>query len=229
MWAASVVLRENHTGKDGGPMRNRTLASLTLAGVLVAGGAVVGGQAGLTGAAAQTGTGTVTGRVVWCSTGTVYPYPVPLSPDGSDSGESPDPVPPLGMPVPGSTVPEIQVMPDDGRIAPILPRPPFGPIPAGAVLVAVQGTSLSTRTDENGRFSLGGLQAGQYLTVAAGPVGSASGAVATRVNVQVNAGASRNLGALYLGGNAGCSVVRGIYPSAAEGMMGPAEDEGDLP
>jgi hypothetical protein len=101
------------------------------------------------------------------------------------------------------------------------PQPvPTSGLPAGAVLVAVQSTSISARTDEAGRFSLSGVPAGQYLTVAAGPVANAAAAVAQRPNVMVNGGQSVDLGTLSLGGtpgpiNVNCRFVPGA--SATEG------------
>jgi hypothetical protein len=82
-----------------------------------------------------------------------------------------------------------------------IPRPPIPrPIPAGAALVAVQGTALGARTDENGRFRIDGVPVGQYLTVAAGPVGDVSTAIALRPNVLIrDAGQVVDLGRLYLG------------------------------
>jgi hypothetical protein len=82
-------------------------------------------------------------------------------------------------------------------------------LPAGAALVAVQNTSLGTRTDEAGRFSLSGVPVGQYLTVAAGPVADSLGATAERPNVLLaNGGQSVDIGTLMLGGqsslNYGC-------------------------
>ena len=72
-------------------------------------------------------------------------------------------------------------------------------IPAGAVLVAVQGTSLSARTGEDGKFRIDGVPVGQFLTVASGPVAQMNGAVAMRPNVQVkSAGTPVDIGLLTL-------------------------------
>src|SRR5438477_5959892 len=107
------------------------------------------------GATAQSATGTITGRVLWgnCIRG----IPLPMTPDGQVQ--------------PGAlAVPDSQAQP--GQPQPV-PAPVNG-LPAGAVLVAVQSTSVSARTDESGRFSLSSVPAGQYLTVAAGPVANAT-------------------------------------------------------
>jgi hypothetical protein len=88
-------------------------------------------------------------------------------------------------------------------------------LPGGAVLVAVQGTNVSTRTDETGHFSLGSVPAGQYLTVAAGPVANSQQATAMRPNVLVDGGQSVDIGTLSLGSGpiaAGfaCRVLPGV-------------------
>jgi hypothetical protein len=80
------------------------------------------------------------------------------------------------------------------------------------VLVAVQSTGVSARTDETGRFSLSGVPAGQYLTVAAGPVANAPNAIAERPNVFVNGGQSVDIGNLSLGGSAGAGIPCRVLP-----------------
>ncbi|MDQ3811846.1 MAG: carboxypeptidase-like regulatory domain-containing protein [Chloroflexota bacterium] len=156
------------------------------------------------GAAAQAAAGSVTGRVVWGPCLRSLPLPVPA--EGAEAPEGAQPE----RPEPG-----------EQRIPPDFVRPPrFGGLPAGAVLVAVQGTSISTRTDDAGRFSLSGVPAGQYLTVAAGPVADSNAATAARPNVLVNGGQSVDIGVLSLGGptsfGVGCA-----FPS----MPGPAAPE----
>ncbi|MBI2862811.1 MAG: carboxypeptidase regulatory-like domain-containing protein [Chloroflexi bacterium] len=163
-------------------------------------------------ASAQTGVGSITGQVVWNS-----PMPMPyggpaqsgtaapgeLSPDANPETAPEDPPeaspemtsPPAtgAMPAPG-----VQVYP--APMPPIPIRPPAPRlIPAGAVLVAVQGTALSARTDENGRFRIEGVPAGQYWTVAAGPVRGTNSAFVLRPNVTVQANKTSSLGILYLG------------------------------
>ena len=186
--------------------RRRALG-MGAAGVLLAAAlaANLGGPA-----AAQPGTGTIVGRVVWCPVGVVYPpYPVPLAPDaqGVEGEMAPEAV----------QAPDDAVAPDGSVVPGVVRRPPTRLVPAGAVLVAVQGTARSTRTDENGRFTLTTVPAGQYLTVAAGPVASGGNASAHRVNAMVNAGQRLDVGVLYLQGPGavGCGVV-GIYPGVAE-------------
>src|SRR5262249_6805610 len=139
-------------------------------------------------AAAQSATGTVTGRVLWSSC--LRAIPLPAAPDAQAQAQ-----------------PQPQ--------APQTPGAGTSGLPAGAVLVAVQGTSISARTDEAGQFSLAGVPAGQFLTVAAGPVASSAAAVAERPNVMVNGGQSVDIGTLNLGASptaAGipCRVFPGI-------------------
>ena len=162
------------------------------------------------GATAQTATGSITGRVMWgpCVRG----IPLPMTPDGqAEPGAPAAPEAPNTMPqpAPGS-------------------RPvPITGLPAGAVLVAVQNTSVSARTDETGKFTLSGVPAGQYMTVAAGPVANESSAVAERPNVFVNGGESVDVGTLSLGGSSplgiACRFVPGI--GAAQGADGPPPAE----
>lgn len=185
--------------------------SAMAAGLLLAGGGLVATLGG-TRAVAQSGTGTVTGQVLWCPSMPIYPYPypLPLTPDGVPAeGVSPGAAPEV-VPEPGTAVAP------DGVVRPSpIPRRPIKAFPAGAVLVAAQGTSVSTRTDENGRFSLTGVPAGPYFTIAAGPVTGTSGASAQRVNVQVSAQESVELGVLFLAPESGCAVGRSL-PGIAE-------------
>ena len=134
-------------------------------------GAIAAGIAVAGNVSAQSATGTVTGRVLWGSC--IRAIPLPMNPDAA---QAPDAAPPG----PAS-------------------RPTQG-LPAGAVLVAVQNSSVSARTDEAGRFTLSGVPAGQYLTVAAGPVADSLTATAQRPNVFVNGGQSMDIGTLSLGG-----------------------------
>jgi hypothetical protein len=140
-------------------------------------------------ATAQSASGTITGRVLWGNC--IRAIPLPASPDAQGAN-------------PGAPA----------QAQPQMPTPANG-LPAGAVLVAVQSTSVSARTDEAGNFSLSGVPAGQYLTVAAGPVANATAAVAERPNVMVNGGQSVDVGTLMLGGGPGlvgiaCRVLPGV-------------------
>jgi hypothetical protein len=130
-------------------------------------------------ATAQSATGTVTGRVVWSAC--LRAIPLPMTPDAQGAQPAaPDFAPgPASRPIPGGTTQGL---------------------PAGAVLVAVQNTSVSARTDEAGKFTLSGVPAGQYLTVAAGPVADSLSATAGRPNVLVSGGQSVDIGTLALGG-----------------------------
>jgi hypothetical protein len=135
---------------------------------LAASVALAGGALAAHGAAAQSATGTITGRVLWGNC--IRSIPLPIRPGA----------------------PEVQ---------PQATAPAINGLPAGAVLVAVQSTGVSTRTDDTGSFTLSGVPAGQYLTVAAGPVADASAAIAARPNVFVNGGQSVDLGTMSLGGS----------------------------
>jgi hypothetical protein len=140
-------------------------------------------------ATAQSASGTVTGRVLWGNC--IRAIPLPANPDAQGA---------------------ISGAPAQGQ--PQMPTPASG-LPAGAVLVALQSTSISGRTDEAGNFSLSGVPAGQYLTVAAGPVANASAAVAERPNVMVSGGQSVDVGTLMLGGGQvplgiACRVLPGV-------------------
>jgi len=146
-------------------------------------------------ATAQSSTGTITGRVLWG--GCIRAIPLPAQPD--------------------VTPPSAQAQPQ--------PVTPQSGLPAGAVLVAVQSTGVSTRTDEAGSFSLSNVPAGQYLTVAAGPVANATNAIAERPNVFVNGGQSVDVGTLNLGGGPTlgfpCRVLPGAQGAATGGDVAP--------
>jgi hypothetical protein len=143
-------------------------------------------------ATAQSASGTVTGRVIWgpCIRG----IPLPMTPDAQ-----------------GQVSPDNPAQPD-GQLRPQpIPAPPTG-LPAGAVLVAVQNSAVNARTDEAGRFMLSGVPAGQYLTVAAGPVANSVSATASLPNVFVNGGQSVDIGTLSLGGPTPLAVACRILP-----------------
>ncbi|MBV9748809.1 MAG: carboxypeptidase regulatory-like domain-containing protein [Acetobacteraceae bacterium] len=149
------------------------------------------------GASAQSASGTLTGRVLWGSCLRAIPLPLPQA-----------------------ASPGTQAQP-----APVQPSASASGLPAGAVLVAVQNTSISARTDETGQFTLSGVPAGQYLTVAAGPVAEALTATAERPNVFLNAGQTLDIGTLSLGGGASqvgslCRILPGAQ--AAPGTAQPS-------
>jgi hypothetical protein len=151
------------------------------------------------GAAAQGATGTITGRVLWGPC--IRALPIPISPDGQAAPAAPE--------TPDAQSPSIQ-------------RPvPVGGLPAGAVLVAVQNSSINARTDEAGRFPLSGVPAGQYLMVAAGPVANSVTAIAERPNVFVNGGQSVDMGTLSLGSQSSALTCR-FLPGAAGSDTAPA-------
>ena len=163
-------------------------------------------------ATAQSATGTVTGRVLWgaCIRG----IPLPLTPNGQaqPQGISPD-------------APDAQIAPGSRPV-------PINGLPAGAVLVAVQNTAVNARTDEAGRFTLSGFPAGQYMTVAAGPVADSLSATAERPNVFVNGGQSLDVGTLSLGGSGiqpysiACRIPQGLeipMPDATTNTATPSD------
>src|SRR5260370_14412073 len=116
-------------------------------------------------ATAQSATGSVSGRVLWGSC--IRAIPLPMTPDGQAQ--------------PGAVQPGAPTTPDAQGIPGQRPVPvPVNGLPAGAVLVAVQNTNVSARTDEAGRFTLSGGPAGQYMTVAAGPEADSPSAPAPR-------------------------------------------------
>src|SRR5437899_11169751 len=128
---------------------------------------------------------------------------------------------PDGQPQPGAVQPETPTTPDAQGIPGQRPIPvPVNGLPAGAVLVAVQNTNVSARTDEAGRFTLSGVPAGQYMTVAAGPVADSLSAIAERPNVFVQGGQTMDIGTLSLGGGGpvGFGIAcRGVLSSGAAG------------
>jgi hypothetical protein len=142
-------------------------------------------------ATAQSATGTITGRVLWGNC--LRAIPLPAAPDAQAQAQPQAPA----------------------------PVPAQAGLPAGAVLVAVQSTAISARTDETGRFSLQGVPTGQYLTVAAGPVANAAAAVAERPNVMVNGGQAVDLGTLMLGGPVGLSGPIGLACRVAPPVITP--------
>jgi hypothetical protein len=162
-------------------------------------------------ATAQSSTGTVTGRVLWGSC--IRAIPLPMTPDGAMQPGAPD---------------TAEAQPAPGGVQRPVPVPvPANGLPAGAVLVAVQNTAISARSDEAGRFTLSGVPAGQYLTVAAGPVADSATAIATRPNVFVNGGQSVDIGTLSLGGGpiAFGAVCRGPFGGGAASSADSAPGE----
>ena len=202
--------------------RRATLASIGLVSLSLAVALAVPREAMLT-ASAQ-GTGSISGQVIWCS-------PLPLRAGVAGAEVPPESISGAPEMAQGTIVviappAEPQLQPD-GAVQPVpipmpIPRPaPIRPIPAGAVLVAVQNTTLSARTDEAGSFRIDGVPLGQYFTVAAGPVRNAPAATAMRPNVLVtSAGEAVNVGQLALGGP--CAFPRPL-PAGAEGGAAPGE------
>ena len=172
-------------------MRIRLLALPVLAIALIAFLFTALPAQNLTAPSAAQGTGAVTGQVMWCS---------PLVIRGGVAGAE-------AVPSAEGASAQAPETPPDGTVRPVpipgpFPRPiPPRAIPAGAVLVAVQNTSLSARTDEVGSFRIDGVPVGQYFTVAAGPVRNAPAAIGMRPNAFVGTpGETVNVGQISLGG-----------------------------
>ncbi len=196
-------------------LRPLALAILVAAPLIAALTAFTLPNSGLRASAAPT-TGSITGQVVWNA-----PIPVPygaapgaVAPDqsgqatpdgtsGTGSGEA-APGTETTPSAPSDTAPQAVPVPPSGRGGIPIPVPIRPPqprlIPAGAVLVAIQGTSLNARTDAQGRFRIDGVPTGQYLTIAAGPVDGVTTAYALRPNVVLpDSGGTVDLGRLSLG------------------------------
>lgn len=206
--------------------RKLALAAVSSVAAFMMGAAGVASLAAPRSATAQSGTGTISGRVVWGNACITFPMPAMPSQDGGVvPGLEARPLPPES----GSGVaPEPAPAPDSLR--PPFPFPRPRALPAGAVLVAAQGTALSVRTDENGRFSMPNVPAGQFLTIAAGPVAAASNAYALRPSVMVTAGQTVSLGTLTLtsipGAPCGFGGFSTMEPSgAATTAPGMADEE----
>lgn len=169
-------------------------------------------------AGAQAGTGTVTGTVAWPACIAVpqgAPGAVPGAPPDNAGSPAPDTTAPSGSATAG---PADQSGAQPSTVYPV-PGPgivpaPSRPIPAGAVLVAVQDTTINTRTDETGKFTLGSVPSGQYWVVAAGPV-QETRAWSLQPNVQVGAGQTMDLGTMVLGTPAYPLACRGPVPFPA--------------
>ena len=177
-------------------MRGVSRRGLTIAGLSMAAAAALF----VHGAAAQSATGTITGRVLWGPC--IRAIPLPSAQDGQ--------------------------APAQAQPAQPAPAPTTQGLPAGAVLVAVQSTDVSARTDESGNFTLSSVPAGQYLTVAAGPVANATSAVAERPNVLVNGGQSTDIGTLSLGGSptpVGIGIACRVIPPVTV-VPAPADNTG---
>ena len=170
-------------------------------------------------AAAAQGGGAIVGQVLWCA-----PFGVRVTAEGVEPLPATAVAGVESLPAPGVAPEGVEIMPG-GAIGPFPPRPIPLPrpqvVPAGAVLVAVQGTSLSARTDEVGRFRIEGVPVGQYYTVAAGPVRTVPGSTAMQPNVFVaSSGQTVDLGRLSLGGACQIGPVPLGVPGAAEGQPG---------
>jgi hypothetical protein len=94
----------------------------------------------------QEATGSVAGWVFW---GYCQPYGYGVSSGSAPEGET-------------TTVPA-----PDRPVGPVIVYPEPLPIPAVGALVALQGTDLAARTDEEGFFLIEGVPVGVYYSVAA--------------------------------------------------------------
>jgi hypothetical protein len=172
-------------------------------------------------AGAQGGMGTVTGQVVWgsCLPGPLSAVPgangaSPASP--SDAGQTMAPTPDAGSAASDAASTASGAAQPAAGNGQVVPAPGLGRrLPAGAVLVALEGSSVSTRTDESGHFSLDNVPTDTYWLLAAGPVSGVAGASSMRPNVIVQSGQTLDLGILVLGAptGAGCR-----YPLAPQGV-----------
>jgi hypothetical protein len=114
---------------------------------------------------------------------------------------------------------------DDGALLSDVPSPVHGvqlvsmPVPVANVLVVVDGTSVGTRTDDGGRFSLVGVPAAVPLAISAllGP-GAPAGA---RVGVLVGPGETVDIGMLVMG-EAGGSVCAPKSPDPLDRAAEPS-------
>ena len=141
--------------------------------------AILGAAAWSSGAAAEApGTGTVTGRVIFCK---LLPRPV----------EAPD----------ADVSPLADVTPGMNRGVP----PPIR-LPVPNVQLSIQGTNVRTVTDGGGVFTLSGVPASQPLVLVAqlspGPM-----MVLSQPNLMVSAGQTLDLGTVGLGGCADGGTV----------------------
>jgi hypothetical protein len=196
---------------DGRVFRTAGLSVALSVGVMIALGLAVPR------AVAQAGSGTVTGQVVW---GSCLPGPLSAVPGAAQAspGDAGQATPESGeVASPASS----QAQPPAGQVA---PAPGLGRrLPAGAVLVALEGSTLSTRTDESGRFSLDNVPPGTYWMLAAGPVAGVVGASSLRPNVVVQSAQTLDVGVLTLGSAPGAACR---YPLGPGGVVPDATSEG---
>ena len=143
---------------------------------------LVSGQVG--GASAQPASGALVGRVVLCRDA--------FAPVADDSaGDSP-------------LLPDV---PSPGGGRPLASMS----IPVPDVLVVVDGIGLSTRTDDNGRFSLTGVPPAQTLSLSV--LQQADAPPLTQVpNVVVSQGQTLDLGTLVLGADPDANSGTGSCP-----------------
>jgi hypothetical protein len=173
--------------------------------------------------AQSAGTGAVTGQVILCGS---LPRPVP---NGSaepatdfttDGVAQPQPVPDPSGVTPG--------VPKRGKLAPA----------AANVEVSVEGTSITVRTDGDGRFFLVGVPADEPLTLQAQRP-SARSPIVLRPNLIVGPGQTVDLGTMEMGDclrtllpmtsvqSEGGTGERSIAPpsQSSEFELAPAEDQ----
>ena len=159
-------------------------------------------------------TGSIAGQVTWCA---ARPVALELERGGP-------------LPMMPSLAPDVQfdVSPEpssssDGATTGqdrVPTQLPAQLAPAGDILVAIQGTSLSARTDDSGRFRIDNVPVGLYFTLAAGPVRGAPAALAMQPNVIVETpGAVADAGIVSLAANCGGSPVPLGRPAEGSGAM----------
>jgi hypothetical protein len=164
--------------------------------------AIIGAAAWSSGAAADApGTGTVTGRVMFCK---LLPRPV----EAPDAGD----VPPLADVTPGM----------NRRI------PPPIKMPVQNVRLSIQGTNVQAMTDDTGAFTLSGVPASQPLVLVAqlppGPI-----MMLSQPSVMVSPGQTLDLGTLGLGGCADGGTVLVPQPPAPTAVSPEPETDAALP
>jgi hypothetical protein len=184
--------RSTGSARDVARPLDRSVAARLVVAYVLGLGLALGGTATVASAeAGAAGTGTLVGQLVYCK---LLPHPMNEVPDG---------ISPLADVTPGG---------NRGRVGQIQ-------VPAADVPLMVRGTSLSTRTDNAGRFTLADVPASQPLTVVAqvpGPVvAHVPGPTVLSLSVAdagLAAGQTLDLGTVGLVGCGDLRVVVGQIP-----------------
>jgi hypothetical protein len=181
------------------------------------GGLAMAMTAGSAAAQAQAGTGSVSGRLVFCKM-----MPLPVGSAGSDMGASLDASVDANVAAGPSTDPGASLdanaggdqgslgagqidpatAPDLSDVTPGLrhfPSPAVATVPAANIEVKVVGLPVSARSDANGQFMLRGVPAAQPVSVAA-QLASTPNLTLQVQNLVVSAGQTLDVGTLGLSG-----------------------------